>query len=184
MINIMIDFSCGDCTSILMFPATLDAQQSAITIKSARLAILSAMPERGDAPPAVDEDWTATRQAMLDRMAEEDISVTQLAVQTGQAEGTIRYLGEDRKAHKSTMALISLALGWKHDHLFNILHGEEEKNTGSPMEIQFARITRQMKEYDALKSAIATLHDSIHEVDERITRLASSQDDPEDSESE
>ena len=125
------------------------------------------------------EDWSAARKAMLDRMAKKGISVAELTKNTGQSETTIRSLGNPTQANKSTLALISVMLGWKHDHLWNIVRGEPEKNSGSTMEIAYARTLRQMKEYNALKSAIAALHDSLHEVDEKITQLMTAQDDAE-----
>jgi hypothetical protein len=137
------------------------------------------------------ENWSAARDAMFDRMAEKGLSVAELAALTGQSETTIRSFGKTerddktagadkiKRANKSTLALISVMLDWKHDHLWNIAQGEPEKNSGSTMEIAYARTLRQMKEYNSLKSAIAALHDSLHEVEEEITRLMTAQDDAE-----
>lgn len=135
------------------------------------------MTEREETWPPTGEDWLAVGQALRERMAAEGISVAQLARITGQSETTIRYLREPAKRYnKSTLTVISLALGWRHDHLWNILHGEAHKNTESPLETLYEKRLRQMNEFGVLKSAIDTLHDSIHVVAEGIGRLDPAQD--------
>jgi hypothetical protein len=80
-----------------------------------------------------DGDWVAVGQAVTERLSEKHMSISYLARETGCSQTTIRYLGKPpRKHNKSTLVALSVVLGWRHDHLFNILRGEPEKNIRQP----------------------------------------------------
>jgi hypothetical protein len=76
------------------------------------------------------EDWPAVVEAIRERMAKLKISTARLARETGLSETTVRYIGRTGRTHyKSNLVAISAVLGWRYDHLTNILRGEMRKNT-------------------------------------------------------
>jgi DNA-binding Xre family transcriptional regulator len=76
------------------------------------------------------EDWPAVVEAIRERMAKLKISTARLARETGLSETTVRYIGRTGRTHyKSNLVAISAVLGWRYDHLTNILRGETHKNT-------------------------------------------------------
>ena len=76
-----------------------------------------------------DGDWPAVGRAVTERMSELHMSISYVARETGLSPTTIRYLRKpERKYNSSTLVAISVVLGWRYNHLRNILHGEPEKN--------------------------------------------------------
>jgi hypothetical protein len=76
------------------------------------------------------ENWPAVGDAIRERMAQLRISTARLARETELSETTIRYIGQpERGRHRSSLVAISAVLGWRYDHLTNILRGETHKNT-------------------------------------------------------
>src|SRR3984957_14252502 len=61
-------------------------------------------------------------------MRERKVPVAGLARQTGLSPTTIRYLGMSARPNGVTLVAISAVLGWRCDHLGNILRGEPGKN--------------------------------------------------------
>jgi hypothetical protein len=77
-----------------------------------------------------DGDWAAVQQAVIERRSELHMTISYLARETGLSPTTIRYLGAPAGKHnKSTLVALSVVLGWRYNHLINILRGEPEKNT-------------------------------------------------------
>jgi hypothetical protein len=94
-----------------------------------------------------DGDWPAVGQAVTERMSELHMSISYAARETGLSPTTIRYLRKpERKYNRSTLVAISVVLGWRYNHLINILRGEPEKNIPKPgnsvMEAHFENLLR------------------------------------------
>lgn len=80
-----------------------------------------------------DGDWAAVRQAVAERLSELRMSTSHLARETGLSPTTIRYLGTPAKKHnKSTLVALSVVLGWRYDHLINILLRQPQQNVRNP----------------------------------------------------
>jgi hypothetical protein len=80
-----------------------------------------------------DGDWPAVGRAVTERMSELHMSISYVARETGLSPTTVRYLRKpERKYNTSTLVAISVVLGWRYNHLRNILHGEPEKNIPKP----------------------------------------------------
>lgn len=76
-----------------------------------------------------DGDWPAVSQAVTERRSELHMSISYLARETGLSPTTIRYLGAPTKKHnKSTLVALSVVLGWRYDHLMNILLRQPQEN--------------------------------------------------------
>lgn len=76
------------------------------------------------------EDWPAVGNAISERMAEIKISTARLARETGLSETTVRYIAHPgKRRYRSSLVAISAVLGWRYDHLTNILKGEPHRNT-------------------------------------------------------
>ena len=74
-------------------------------------------------------NWPAVQDAIRERMAQLRMSTAMLARETGLSETTIRYIGEPGRRHnRSSLVAISAVLGWRYDHLTNILRGEPSKS--------------------------------------------------------
>jgi hypothetical protein len=75
------------------------------------------------------DNWPAARDAIRERMAQLRMSTAMLARETGLSETTIRYIGEPGRQHnRSSLVAISAVLGWRYDHLTNILRGEPPRS--------------------------------------------------------
>ena len=121
-----------------------------------------------------DGDWTAVDAAVKARLSWLNMSLPYLSRESGLSQTTIRYLGTPTKNHnKSTLVALSVVLGWRYDHLLNILRGEPEKNVlgpeDSPVESLFANMLRA--EVGPVKEEMATLVDIIHVMDEKIDAI-------------
>jgi hypothetical protein len=131
-----------------------------------------------DAPR--NEDWTAVGQAIRERMLELRMSAMQLTQESGLSPMTIRHIGEPmtKRRTQSTLVAISAVLGWRYDHLTNILHGEPEKNlpTTSPLEQHFENLLRA--EVGPVKEEVAGIRDIIHVIDKKIDVMIESQHSP------
>jgi hypothetical protein len=76
------------------------------------------------------EDRAAVGDAICERMRELKMPAPQLARETGLSPTTIRHMGQtDRAHHEHALVALSAVLGWRYDHLTNILHGQLDKNT-------------------------------------------------------
>ena len=83
-----------------------------------------------------------------------------------------------KRRTQSTLVAISAVLGWRYDHLTNILHGEPEKNlpTTSPLEQHFENLLRA--EVGPVKEEVAGIRDIIHVIDKKIDVMIESQHSP------
>lgn len=80
-----------------------------------------------------DGDWASVDRAVTERRGELHMTISYLARETGLSPTTIRYLGTPAGKHnKSTLVALSVVLGWRYNHLINILRGEPEKNIRKP----------------------------------------------------
>lgn len=118
------------------------------------------------------DDWRAVGDAIRDRMRELNMSTAYLARETGLSETTIRYLGRTkRRHHRSALVAISAVLRWRHDHLLNILRGEQHKNVviRPPLEHRLRQILQS--EIGTLKKEIAALTEAVHGVSRKTDML-------------
>ena len=120
------------------------------------------------------EDWAAVDQAVTERLSELHMSLSYLARETGLSQTTIRYLGTPTKNHnKSTLVAISVVLGWRYDHLINILHAEPEKNirdpSNSPLEAYFENLLHA--EVGPVREEVAELVKAVNGMGKRIDVL-------------
>jgi len=118
-----------------------------------------------------DGDWTAVDQAVTERLSELHMSLSYLSRETGLSQTTIRYLGTPtRKHNKSTLVAISVVLGWRYDHLINILRGEPEKNirdpSNSPLEAYFENLLRA--EVGPMREEVAELIAAVNGMGSKI----------------
>jgi hypothetical protein len=121
-----------------------------------------------------DGDWLAVGQAVTERLSEKHMSISYLARETGCSQTTIRYLGKPpRKHNKSTLVALSVVLGWRHDHLFNILRGEPEKNIrqpgDSPVEVYFQELLSV--EIGPMREEMAELVKAVNGMGKKIDAL-------------
>lgn len=75
------------------------------------------------------EDWAAVAAAISARKSELKMSTKRLARETGLSETTVRYIYQSGRKHKSSLVAISAVLGWRYDHLTNILRGQPQENS-------------------------------------------------------
>lgn len=121
-----------------------------------------------------DGDWAAVGQAVTERLSELHMSLSYLARETGLSQTTIRYLGTPtRKHNKSTLVAISAVLGWRYDHLINILRGEPEKNirdpSNSPLEAYFENLLHA--EVGPVRDEVAELVKTVNGMGKKIDML-------------
>ena len=121
-----------------------------------------------------DGDWTAVDAAVKARLSWLNMSLPYLSRESGLSQTTIRYLGTPtRKHNKSTLVAISVVLGWRHDHLFNILRGQPEKNirnpANSPMEAYFENLLSA--EVGPLREVVAELVKAVTGMGKKIDVL-------------
>ena len=121
-----------------------------------------------------DGDWAADGQAVTERLSEKRMSLSYLARETGLSQTTIRYLGTPTKKHnKSTLVAISVVLGWRHDHLFNVLRGHPEKNIinpgDSPLEAYFENLLSA--EIGPMREEVAELVKAVNGMGKKIDVL-------------
>jgi hypothetical protein len=107
-----------------------------------------------------DGDWAAVSQAVDERMSELHMSASYLSRETGLSPNTLRSLGKASNNHnKSTLVALSAVLGWRHDHLLNILRGNPGKNLrkpgDSPVEAYFE---------DLLSAEVGPMRDEVTEL--------------------
>lgn len=121
-----------------------------------------------------DGDWAAVGQAVTERLSELHMSLSYLARETGLSQTTIRYLGTPtRKHNKSTLVVISVVLGWRYDHLINILLGKPGKNIrnpgNSPLEAYFENLLRA--EVGPMREEVAELVKAVNGMGKKIDVL-------------
>jgi hypothetical protein len=121
-----------------------------------------------------DGDWAAVGRAVTERLSGLHMSISYLARETGLSQTTIRYLGTPtRKHNKSTLVAISVVLGWRYDHLINILQGKPEKNirdpSNSPLEAYFENLLRA--EVGPMREEVAELVKAVNGMGKRIDVL-------------
>lgn len=118
-----------------------------------------------------DGDWAAVDQAVTERRRELHMSISYLARETGLSPTTIRYLGSPAGKHnKSTLVALSVVLGWRYNHLINILRGEPEKNIrkpgSSPVEAYYENLL--LAEVAPMREEMAELVEAINGIGKKI----------------
>jgi lambda repressor-like predicted transcriptional regulator len=120
------------------------------------------------------EDWAAVSQAVTARLSERGMSIAELARESGLSETTIRYVGKGRT--ESMLVAISAVLGWRYDHLRNILHGESHKNPQAPQATEESGESLAEPHFEAqlraglgsVRDEVAGLRDIVYRIDEKI----------------
>jgi hypothetical protein len=123
-----------------------------------------------------NEDWVAVGHAVSERIGRLRISLAYLARETGLSETTIRYIDKPTSRHnKSTLVALSAVLGWRYDHLTNILRGESHKNDSitSPIESHFENLLHT--EVGPVKDEVAVLKDIVQTIDTKIDVIIENQ---------
>lgn len=116
-------------------------------------------------------DWAAVGRAVTERRLELHMSISYLARETGLSQTTIRYLGSPAGKHnKSTLVALSVVLGWRYNHLINVLNGEPEKNIGkssdSPAEAYYENLL--LAEVAPMREQVAELAAAVIGMERKI----------------
>jgi hypothetical protein len=122
------------------------------------------------------EDWAAVGRAVRERTLRLEVSIAYLARESGLSETTIRYIGDPaRRNTKSTLVALSAVLGWRYDHLTNILHQEPQDGAQftSPVETDLENLLRT--EVGPVKHEVAGIKDIIHIMDQKIDVMIQAQ---------
>lgn len=118
-----------------------------------------------------EADRQAVIRAVNDRMNELRINPRDINELTGQSETTIyAVLNGTGSPTRSTLSLLSAGLGWRINHLDNILHGRSQENAAplSTMEQDLAQLIRKMADFDTLRDDVSELKDIVHRIDGKI----------------
>jgi hypothetical protein len=119
------------------------------------------------------EDWAAVGRAVRERMLRLQISLAPLARETGLAETIIRYIDKPASRHnRSTLVALSAVLGWRYDHLTNILHGEPDKNDPVPSSAEAHFENLLHAEVGPVKAEIGTLEHAVRAMDAKIDAIS------------
>ena len=96
------------------------------------------------------------------------MSLAYVARETRLSPTTIRYIGMPGNRHnESTLVALSAVLGWRYDHLINILRGTPDKNSPtSPAESHF--LDQLHAEVGPIRENVAGLWDIVHNMDRKI----------------
>jgi lambda repressor-like predicted transcriptional regulator len=116
-------------------------------------------------------DWTEVARVVEARLKRLKMSLAYLAQETGLSPNTIRQLGTPAGKHnQSTLVALSAVLGWRHDHLLNIVLRQPEKNVlgpeDSPLEAHFANVLHA--EVGPIKVEMAELKDIVGDMGRKI----------------
>lgn len=111
------------------------------------------------------KDWDSVARAIRQRMADLDMTQTELSQRAGVALMTVRELQQNlkpRRRNPRTLAAMSEALGWPSGHLAAVLAGEspEDPDAGDPvldeldaMKEQITEITRRLDAIERQQAA-------------------------------
>ena len=103
-------------------------------------------------------DWEAVHTCIHRRMKKLDMSIARLSRESGVSETSIRYIGRAEKRQRSTLVALSAALGWRHDYLVNVLHGEADPRVPAPAPADTAAIYAELRaEVDCLTEKLDRL---------------------------
>ena len=97
--------------------------------------------------------------------------VAELARQTGLSPTTIRYLGMSARPNGVTLVAISAVLGWRCDHLGNILRGEPGKNVRVRPPAQADLLLSVRAESMALREQVQALRETVLALDRKMTAV-------------
>jgi transcriptional regulator with XRE-family HTH domain len=103
----------------------------------------------------VQKDWDAVGEAITTRLAELDMSPTELAKASGVSPATLREIRNSRTPRRRsahTLAAISTALRLPTDHLMRVAEGAD-----SPVLLGEDRLTALEEEVARLKERVAEL---------------------------
>ncbi len=109
------------------------------------------------------KDWDAVARAINERMTRVDVSPTELASRSGVSAETIRELRNNlrpRRRSPRTLAAISEALGWKAEHLSEVLVGSGAGETGEQ--------AVSAAEFAELRDVVAELADRVGAIERRL----------------
>lgn len=111
------------------------------------------------------EDWSAVARAINERVTELGMRQRELAARSHVSQAIVRELQRDtvrRRRSARTLEALSLALGWHAQHLAAVLHGQEPRQPGEPVQI----ITG-----DSVSARLAAMEDQLHTLTKRIDEL-------------
>lgn len=96
------------------------------------------------------KDWSAVAAAIQGRLAELEMTQTELATRSAVSYATVRELlknPEGRQRNPRTLAALSEALGWPSGHLAAVLAGEEpsDPDEDDPVLTELARINETLQ---------------------------------------
>ena len=128
-----------------------------------------------------DEDRQKVGAAVTARISECGLTVAEINRRTGLSETTIYAVTQvTGQPTKSTLALLSAALDWPINHLYNILQGRGHENvvTESPLERNLAQLVRGLADIDALRGDVSELKDVVHRIDGKMDLVIASRHAP------
>jgi hypothetical protein len=123
----------------------------------------------------VGEDWTAVAKAITARAAELDLRQKDLAERSGVSLAIIREIQQDRiqrRRNPRTLEALSVALGWHHQHLAAVLHGEDPPTRGAPASTPLAQ-DRALVLLDAILRELRGLRTQVGALTRRIEQADS-----------
>jgi transcriptional regulator with XRE-family HTH domain len=118
-----------------------------------------------------DYNLGAVSKALTDRIDELGLTAAQICKRAGMSETTIHKIIQMKgPASKSTLALLSLMLGWQESHLHNIMLGKPNENAvpASPLEENLAQLARGLADIDTLRVDVSELKQIVHRIDGKI----------------
>jgi lambda repressor-like predicted transcriptional regulator len=101
------------------------------------------------------QDWQAVAAAIVDRLDERGMTMTDLAARSGVSLTTVRELVHvlnTRRRQPRTLAAVSEALGWPSDHLGRVLRGQAKNQEPAPDGL--AAIWAELRELRARVTAL------------------------------
>lgn len=109
--------------------------------------------------------WADVARTVNARMAEMEISQTELAALSGVSPATLRKIqaGDEQKRTRSTLASLSRALGLNEDHLWRVSRGESPEVGAAPPQSELSALRTEMadlaRRVEALESRMAATAD-------------------------
>jgi len=124
------------------------------------------------------EDRQAVSAAVTERMHQLGLTAAEINRRTGLSETTIyAVIQVTGQPTKSTLALLSVVLDWRINHLYNILQGRAHENivTESPLEKNLAQLVRGLAGIDTLQEDVSELKDVVRRIDGKVDVVIASQ---------
>jgi hypothetical protein len=124
------------------------------------------------------EDRQAVSTAVTERMHQLGLTVAEINRCTGLSETTIyAVIQVTGQPTKSTLALLSVVLDWRINHLYNILQGRAHENvvTESPLEKNLAQLVRGLADINTLREDVSELKEVVRRIDGKVDVVIASQ---------